>query len=582
MAYIIIKHPIHSSITDQECLLAIPDQYKIGDPIFTEVKPAEIDLGDGSDEWEQLALVQKKHFFETVKPVLEKYSDSPIFYFGFAPIPLIVHLASLIDNWRKVFPMFRTHNTHEWKFSLDNKKPVNYTITGLPQDENLSSNDISLNVGISFSVNPTQTQAVVGNSLMKSILVETDEPGYDQIYDQEDLIEFGNQVEHIFRTVLEKFPNLDVVHFFASIPIPAAFVFGHKIQPNIYPVIQTYQYKATDEKRYTPAIKINQRQEEKVEFSPAQITLAKKYRKSWNTMLTGEVQRFIDNLKKTNHKNWHDYLESGNAMASFKVPYWGYLEPLAANQLLYQDKISQKTDPIADGFSYDQAVYEWSIDTSFFIALSKRLKEDPLIHKAGRLFLFHETLHYSFHGINSQVAAGIGSFPKVIEESDYQADVYALLHEYAYAKLYDNSFNKGNFKEWFLQTIHIMTETMWSFDDQGVAIKEIQIRRMNRYIMWYWQAVKIKYANTLKDVMDILSEKPVIEFSGLNIKASNQRVFYNLDRMAENHCEMAIYANGKVTRTTPPNYLQLIEGFKERNGEKVKNVLEMFYKTISR
>jgi hypothetical protein len=125
-----------------------------------------------------------------------------------------------------------------------------------------------------------------------------------------------------------------------------------------------------------------------------------------------------------------------------------------------------------------------------------------------------------------------------------------------------------------------MAETMWSFDDQGEIIKEIQIRRMNRYLIWYWQSVRIKYSNTLSKILDILSEKPIMEFSGLRLKASNQRVFYNLDDMVKELCEIGIYANGRVKRITPANYTDLIEGFRERNGNKIKDTLEMFYENV--
>jgi hypothetical protein len=380
--------------------------------------------------------------------------------------------------------------------------------------------------------------------------------------------------------LLDKFPNLGIVHVFASVTIPAAFVLGHKIQPNIYPVVQTYQFKSTDEKRYTPAIIINQQQEERPIFTKEQLKVAKKYRKSWNTMLTGPIRRFIQNLCEKSKQSWYCYLDTSADWSTFGVPYWSHLEPLCENKLLIRDQISQEKTEVGAGFTYDQTVYEWSMDNSLFVSLFNRLKEETNIHKAGRLFLFHETLHYSCHHINSQVADGIGSFPKVIEESDYQADVYALLHEYAWAKLYDDSFNAAKVKEWFVQTIHIMTETMWSFEDRGVALKEIQIRRLNRFMIWYWQSVRIKYSESLKDILNILSEKPVIEFSGLSIRTRNQRIFYNLDLLAQHHCEMAIYMHGKVTRTTPPNYMDLIEGVKERNGEKIKNVMEMFFKTI--
>ena len=59
--------------------------------------------------------------------------------------------------------------------------------------------------------------------------------------------------------------------------------------------------------------------------------------------------------------------------------------------------------------------------------------------QAGRLFLFHEALHYSSEGhrLTSEVANGIGQFPKVIEEADYQAKVWALPSEYKYCSLYE-------------------------------------------------------------------------------------------------------------------------------------------------
>ena len=94
--------------------------------------------------------------------------------------------------------MFRTHDTKEWRYELDHKKQVEYQLSGLPNDENLSNKDVSLNIGVSFKVNADVTSAVVGDSLMKVANLEVVNPGYENLYDQNDLIEFGRRVDEVF------------------------------------------------------------------------------------------------------------------------------------------------------------------------------------------------------------------------------------------------------------------------------------------------------------------------------------------------------------------------------------------------
>jgi hypothetical protein len=580
--YIILKHPVHAKISDQECLDAIPEAYKAAEPIMVEIKPAEIDIGEGSDDWEQLALDQKKQFLELLKPTFELYPEAPLFYFGFAPIPLIIHLGSLCYNWRKAFPMIRSHAENKWYFELPENHKNSIVVEGLPTDENLSNKDVNLDISISHKVNSSITKEVTRDSLMKTIQLGFMEPQYEALTTQNSFIDFGNHIDKVFRSIKEKYPRIQTVHVFASIPVGAAFMFGVRIQPNIYPVIQSYQYKSTSAEQYQPAILLNSPIEEKVIFTEEEQNMAASYRQEWDSMLKDSLKKFIDNLSEKTAGYWYGYLDNKTDWTMFNTSGWNQLEPLVNNKLLAKDRISQDKIVVADGFDYDQVSYTRDIDTGFFVSLERRLKEKALINKAGRLFLIHESLHYSFHGVNKQVANGIGNFPKVVEEADYQADIYALLHEYAMAKLPSGNFNSERFKEWFIETIFVMTETMWSFDDNGEDLKTIQVRRMNRYLIWYWQSIRIKYANTLTEIFTILSEKPIIEFSGLKIKAINQRIFYNLESMAGDVCEMTVYAQGKVTRATPPNYQQLIEGFRERNGEKVKDTLEMFYKVVYR
>ena len=71
---------------------------------------------------------------------------------------------------------------------------------------------------------------------------------------------------------------------------------------------------------------------------------------------------------------------------------------------------------------------------------------------------------------------------------------------------------------------------MWSFDDNGAGLEEIQIRRLNRYMIWYWQYARIEQeGKNLDSILGILQEKPVIELNGLCTKEENNRFFFVLE-----------------------------------------------------
>ncbi|WP_316829278.1 SAVED domain-containing protein [Pedobacter aquatilis] len=576
---LIIKHTVHAEITDLECLEAL-DGLLAADVKFIEINPARIPLGEEIEDWEQLALLQQVQLEKSLRPLLNEFADAKIYYFGFAPVPLILHLGYFIDNYRLVIPMFRHHQTKEWFMNGESERPFQLVESGVPSDENLSSNDVAINVSISVPVDQTLTDVIVGANLMKTVAYGLSAPGYDVISTQKDLAEFAKRYDEIITLLTVKYPKMGKVHVFASVPPPVAFVMGHKIQPNIYPVMQTYQYKATATLKQVPAVELNSLVQERVSFTEEQQKLAAEYRKSYDEMLQGNVRAFIRSFGGKDVSKWFEALEPTADWSSMDIPYWRPLEALFNNQLLSSDKIDIETIAVSDGFEYDRSQHQWRIDTGFFVALSNRLKTQERIKKAGRLFLFHESLHYSQHGLNSSLADGIGSFPKVIEESDYHADVYALLHEYAYAKLYESQ-TVADFKSWFLSTIEIMIETMWSFDADNKTLRQMQIRRVNRYLIWYWQMVRIRYASDLNSVIRILSEKPVIEIAGLHVRSSNQRTFFDLTPSYSANIELGLYINGKVRRQGPANAQRLLEGFRTLNGSEIMEVMEFVYSSLN-
>lgn len=79
---------------------------------------------------------------------------------------------------------------------------------------------------------------------------------------------------------------------------------------------------------------------------------------------------------------------------------------------------------------------------------------------------------------------------------------------------------------------------MWAFDDRG-KVEEIQIKRVSRYLIWYWQYVLIeRYGNTRDEIITILEEKPLIEINGLKTKELNNRFFYDLNKRNSRYLEI--------------------------------------------
>ena len=315
--------------------------------------------------------------------------------------------------------------------------------------------------------------------------------------------------------------------------------------------------------------------------------MAAEIREQWNKELQEKVKPFIKNSVNT-FPNWFAHIsQNDTGLVDCLKGNWGNLPDLSKTSLL-NDTIDLNTTNVNNGFTYKSSESKWQIDDGMFLSLKSRLSkiENTDIGKAGRLFLFHEGLHYSAEGHNliQEIATGIGRFPKVIEEADYQADVWGLLYEYKYSSIFNNSSVEPSYKKFFLDSIDTAVETMWSFVDSGAELTEIQIRSMNRFLNWYWQWIRIEFLpgnGTLKEIIEILFDKPVIEFAGADVfTLDGQRVYYKLNSKHARNYEVAIFHKNRVSRFTPVGISKIVEGFHELNGNKVKEGLKSVYSTL--
>ena len=171
----------------------------------------------------------------------------------------------------------------------------------------------------------------------------------------------------------------------------------------------------------------------------------------------------------------------------------------------------------------------------------------------------------------------IGSFPKVLELADYQSDVYAILNEYGYQR---TSEEIDNPREFFKETIETAIETMWSFDDLGYPLIQIQVRRLNRYLIWHWQLIRIeKSKGSLDEIVKILEERPHIELSGLKTKEENGRFYFELEQNQNFPLELAIFYKNSVIRRGSTSHFKIediIDGIENMKSDKILAELRRF------
>jgi hypothetical protein len=570
---IIIKHEFFHAISNDDCINALPEAWGKLDRQFVPVAPKSLRLNELYDAPQvQIALTQRKYFIETIEPKLREYPEYKILYFGLAPIPLAIDLGQQFHNFRDI-EIFQWHHVHKvWYQTIDHEPTSVFDIQTLnvPDQKQKGLTNLLLRFSISHRVKPVDTQDILENAA--EIDLALTEPDEDAISNKEKMLQIGEDFKRVLDKIAGNESSLEVVHLFASIPTGLAFFIGTKISPNIHPYVQTYQYSATEKVKYTKSVLIKGIIEDNIKITDEQRAIALQLRTLSQDELQTNVKNFLKlNVTDSRGRAWYLGIMPDLADGIMSDRFWQGLPPIS-NSSLIDDSFDFEQTAINDGFYWKNN--KWFVDDSFFIALHNRLQDEEKIKKAIRLFIFHEALHYGKHRLTTANSTDIGSFPKVLETADYQADTYGVMNEYGYSS---KAIEIRDVKTFFLDSIDVATETMWSFDDRGINLEEIQIRRLNRYLIWYWQYVRIeKEGKTLDSIIRILEEKPVIEINGLKTKELNNRFFYDLNRKNAAHFEIALFKDNLVSRhgsSSPIPIESLIEGIKKMNGDLIKEVL---------
>lgn len=574
--YLVIAHDILSEISHSEIFEVLgKEATKENTKIISFRNEIELKHGETMGvSWRSLKAEQTQFFKNEIQPLFEEYQEYEIAYFGLAPISLAIHLGYLMSGFKKVNVFIKHHIDKNWKWSEEStEEPL---MVNLPKEQFIAEGDITLRFATSYVVNSESTKDLVVDPL-RDVYLTAPSPGVDLFGSEEALKIYVGQFRFVIDELVNQLPKVTAIHLFASIPVGLGFLIGQEISPTIHPAINVYEYSRDNIPPYREAFSIQGTEAIELVIPDDRIPEIMMLRE----LLTKELENvkgFAEN-QITHEKNWFRNLFATVRYSLFDSQLWN---PLAAigDTNLKNSKITDKSHDPKEAKFYVNG--KWYFSDVFLYQLIAQFADDQLL-SAVRLFWFHEVLHTETHVITSQNSEEIGRYPRILEEADYQADVYALLNEFKIQRIQNKDAH-----DFFVRTIQTMIDTMWTFDELEKH-DEIQVRRMNRYLIWYFLLCLIEKAPIeLEEILDILSRKPLLEMKLHGITtADRKRIMFNLKIDGDRRKELGIavfHQNRMAKHGNNGGQLsldRLIDGFRERDNVAIKDVMCQLISEIS-
>ncbi|WP_257450032.1 SAVED domain-containing protein [Archangium lipolyticum] len=580
---ILLSQPAQLGITPRDMAGALPESYKALPRLDVELDMTELaSHALRSRDWGEAQRALEDLFRAKLAPIREKHPDYRLVYFGSSPIPLAIYLGSLISTWQQVEVIPHHHVRRAWGwFPEPGRPPARLARVHLPEHWERSSGDAVIRVSTSHRVDRHMTERVIPQPLVE-IDIALESPAEDAFTRMEQM----QEVAHAFREALDiigtRFPGIQCVHLFASVQPGMALLLGAQINRTMHPPVQTYQYARHEENEpyHQRALLVNAPSlPEPLPLTEEERALADGDRGNLLRDLEG-MKEFTRREHEPSARNWLAGLLSSPGGHPEFSGHWLHL-PALRDTLLFETTVDVERRTVTDSFLLDSSSNAWQVDAHWLARLARRIPEEVRRQRALRMLVLHELAHRGPQGLTSRSSREIGRFPKVLEEIDYHADVWAMLHEYALARARDPG-EVADPRRFFMDLVRIATETMWAFDDGGPPLREIQIRRLNRYLIWYWQYLLLErgagrgHKTTLEFLLSILAQRPLIELAGPTVVAHDERVYFALDTARVKVPELGLYHEGRLHRHGARSDFELhalLEGARNRDGNGILEVL---------
>lgn len=561
---ILLAHPVHADIPEDDMRAVVPETWIVRRTV--EVKPARLTFdATRSADWSALAREQTRQWRERVVPELEKYPGATLVYFGLAPIPLALHLGSLTERLRKVAVYQRHHKTHSWAYSGGAEPEVKGP--DAPKEPSRSADPAIITISTTAIADVDAARAVVGVTSV-DIDIRTDPMGEDVLVSAEAVQAVAERFQRALELLESNRPSASEVHVFGAIPGGLAFLLGTYIVTTRHARVVTYQYHRTSEPRLIEALRLPVRADMRRQPTEEEVSAARVLRERWEDSRS-RLDLFVRDFRGT---RWAAVL--GDLGQPFGFGAFAKLENAATTPLV--SPIDLRITEVEDDFHYDFERCRWVLGDALLATISQRLKPDAL-DRAGRMLLLHESLHHGRQRVNASTAPQIRLAPKVLEELDYLADVWAIAHEFAFSGLGVEGWEAQ--RAGIFEIVRTAVGTMWAFDvDRPPGL--LEIRRINRYLIWYASLARLQRATSIEQVFAVLAEKPILELVGPQVELRDGRLVALLDRPSVRPPELCfIDRHGRLCRfgdTSAMSVSRLAQALGAHDGDAVLNSVSAF------
>ena len=173
-------------------------------------------------------------FNDQLRPKLRKGEIKHISVFGFAPMPLLIMLGTLINDIQhaEIHQLVRDPKT--WNLNNVSTATV-YKV--IEPSETLPT--VALNISLSATINNERISSVLGNDCSVYTLT-IDEPFNDFLKSKKQLQDFSIEVRKLFNYIKSKYNAQTPLHVFPAMPIATAIEFGRVWMPKADMTLHIY------------------------------------------------------------------------------------------------------------------------------------------------------------------------------------------------------------------------------------------------------------------------------------------------------------------------------------------------------
>ncbi len=542
------------------------------------------------DDWGgQEVYIQSKAAEVAAKATL--VSDPELHFFGLAEIPHVVTLGAYVGDERVVHLHEHKRETGTWNWPED-EQTLNLTTRGLPEGKPiLARGTVVIRVAISVAISNTDVHEAVNDEHLADVTIgpaDNNSQTFGNVRSAADLEAVRIEFRRALAAIRKAYPNIDTIHLFVGAGSSVSFAIGQELKLRNSPPVQTYRYrKVSGEPAYKPAILLGlEPTTEEIALTSEQVGRAEEIRTNIFSNQLSKVVAYAANKKDNfdTDKPWYFDLTAKHYLRQVKpFPALRSLAVIYAEMGLENDEV----DPVpyigSDGYGYDKDRHRWRLSDDLLLAFDHAAGgNSDRLGQIIRLFLFHEYLH-DYHSLSKYTAEEVGKFNNCLEHVDYTADTFALLHQLDFCSRYDRDLatdDKAK-KNFLAEQIELAIRSFWAFDVDGT--NEWQVRRIRRYLNWYWRRVQLLRANDLSTGLVLFGRQPRLEVAGLKLIARSRRVWARLTELDHTtHLELAVVTEDdrlvRIQESADASIRGLLDAF--RKGSESHEEIKGFFNSV--